>query len=66
MRPLKPLKLSRPLIIWNIILAIFSIVGTLRSGEEFLNVLQTKNPIYNSICISYDPAGKTNNMCFEI
>lgn len=60
MKPLKAFKLSTPLIMWNVVLALFSLAGTIRVGEEFLYVLLTrKRSLHDSICIGYDP-GKLN------
>lgn len=57
MRSYKPFKLNGPLFVWNVALAIFSIAGTIRLGEECFNLLKTRYPIYNFVCISYDPTG---------
>lgn len=59
MRFFKPFNLNGPLFVWNVMFALFSIVGTIRTGEEFLNVMKTQHPIYNSICVTYDPNGVT-------
>lgn len=61
MRPLKPFSLKKPLVLWNITLALFSLMGTIRLAEEFLSVLTTRqHPLHDSICISYDPAGMSS------
>jgi elongation of very long chain fatty acids protein 6 len=58
MRPQKPFSLNRPLVLWNVVLAVFSLIGTIRVGEESLNVLLTrKHGVHDVLCISFDPAG---------
>ncbi|KAF8371076.1 elo-9 [Pristionchus pacificus] len=50
----KAFELKLPLIIWNSALAVFSLVGTIRMGEEFLHVITTR-PLVDSISYAYDP-----------
>ncbi|GMS85162.1 hypothetical protein PENTCL1PPCAC_7337, partial [Pristionchus entomophagus] len=51
----KPFNLKLPLIIWSAALAIFSLAGTIRMGEEFLYVLRTRS-FLDSISYSVDPS----------
>jgi elongation of very long chain fatty acids protein 6 len=41
--------LKRPLFLWNAALAVFSIMGTIRTGTELFHVLST-NGFHGSIC----------------
>ncbi|GMR44685.1 hypothetical protein PMAYCL1PPCAC_14880, partial [Pristionchus mayeri] len=50
----KAFDLKKPLILWNASLALFSLVGTLRMGEEFVHVLRTR-PLLDSISYTVDP-----------
>lgn len=45
----KPFRLKLPLILWNLMLASFSIVGTLRTWPEMIHVL-TNYGFYHSVC----------------
>ncbi|KAI6186702.1 Elongation of very long chain fatty acids protein [Aphelenchoides besseyi] len=53
MRSRKPFELRRPLILWNGVLAIFSILGAIRTSEEFFYTLLNRG-FYTSICYSMD------------
>lgn len=46
----EPLKLRKPLIVWNTALAIFSLFGFYRIAPEMLNVLSQPNGFYHSVC----------------
>lgn len=46
----KPFSLRRPLIFWNGFLAVFSILGAIRTAPELLHIFETKDPWYTSIC----------------
>ncbi|GMR45287.1 hypothetical protein PMAYCL1PPCAC_15482, partial [Pristionchus mayeri] len=50
----KAFELKTPMIIWNAALALFSLAGTLRMGEEFVHVLRTR-PLIASISYTVDP-----------
>ncbi|GMR44684.1 hypothetical protein PMAYCL1PPCAC_14879, partial [Pristionchus mayeri] len=50
----KAFDLKTPLILWNAALALFSLVGTLRMGEEFVHVIRTR-PLVDSISYTVDP-----------
>lgn len=52
MRNRKPFNLKTPLILWNIALAIFSIIGTWRFGVESLYVLVNKSFIVSILIIN--------------
>ena len=47
----EPLSLRKPLFLWNAILALFSIYGTIRCLPEFIDIL-SKQGIYGSFCNS--------------
>ena len=51
MKNRKPFSLRTPLFLWNALLAIFSIVGTIRCWPEFIDIL-SKQGIYGSFCNS--------------
>lgn len=53
MKHVKAFSLRRPLLFWNLFLAGFSIVGTIRTVPELLYIFQTKSPWYTSICTRY-------------
>ena len=44
------LELRRPLLIWNLGLALFSLVGTIRLLPELLHILGGENGYHNSVC----------------
>ncbi|GMR46967.1 hypothetical protein PMAYCL1PPCAC_17162, partial [Pristionchus mayeri] len=48
------LNLKWPLVIWNSALAVFSMIGTIRMGEEIIHVVSTY-PIIDSISYGLDP-----------
>lgn len=52
MKDRKPLHLKPLLIIWNGCLAVFSILGMIRTWEEWLTILG-RDGFYTSICYTY-------------
>jgi len=50
MKDRRPFNLRGPLFLWNLGLAIFSIIGTARSIPEFYQIFTKENPIYNLVC----------------
>uniref|UniRef100_A0A0K0FJQ8 Elongation of very long chain fatty acids protein n=1 Tax=Strongyloides venezuelensis TaxID=75913 RepID=A0A0K0FJQ8_STRVS len=54
MKEKRAFELKKSLFIWNISLAIFSVVGMIRSGEEFFYVTVNK-PFVHTICYSMNP-----------
>ncbi|KAK5965611.1 Elongation of very long chain fatty acids protein, partial [Trichostrongylus colubriformis] len=52
----KPLSMKSVLLVWNGMLAVFSMMGTWRFGLEFYNMLTTR-PFTDSVCFSVDPTG---------
>jgi len=51
MKNVEAFSLRRPLILWNLFLAIFSILGTVRSAPELIYTFQTQqSPWYTSTC----------------
>ncbi|CEF70822.1 Elongation of very long chain fatty acids protein [Strongyloides ratti] len=54
MKEKRAFELKKSLFLWNTSLAIFSIIGMIRSGEEFLYVFFNK-PFTHSICYSMNP-----------
>lgn len=53
MRNRKPVDLKKPLLLWNSLLAIFSIAACVRILPEFFQILNGKNGFYNSVCASW-------------
>ncbi|CAD5210706.1 unnamed protein product [Bursaphelenchus okinawaensis] len=54
MKNKKPLNLRSYLIAWNVFLALFSIMGTYRMGEEFVFVMKTRS-FEDSVCLAMNP-----------
>jgi hypothetical protein len=50
MKRKQPYKLNRLMIIWNVILAVFSLLGFLRSMPEVLHLLDRPNGFYRIVC----------------
>ncbi|XP_035714541.1 putative fatty acid elongation protein 3 isoform X2 [Folsomia candida] len=50
MRTRKPLKLQKPLVLWNLVLAVFSLVGTFRIVPEMLKIVQSPGGFHVSVC----------------
>ncbi|GMT15040.1 hypothetical protein PFISCL1PPCAC_6337, partial [Pristionchus fissidentatus] len=46
--------LKQPLILWNAALSVFSLMGTIRMGEEFFYVIRSR-PLLDSISYAVDP-----------
>ncbi|GMS92646.1 hypothetical protein PENTCL1PPCAC_14821, partial [Pristionchus entomophagus] len=63
----QPFVLMRPLILWNAALAIFSMIGFARLGEEFIFVLRTRS-LLDSISYSFDPHQPATfwGLCFAV
>uniref|UniRef100_A0A0R3RJ08 Elongation of very long chain fatty acids protein n=1 Tax=Elaeophora elaphi TaxID=1147741 RepID=A0A0R3RJ08_9BILA len=53
-RTRKAWNLRLPLCLWNVTLSVFSLIATIRFGEEFYNVLTTR-PFVHSVCYSISP-----------
>ncbi|KAM3719836.1 putative fatty acid elongation protein [Dirofilaria immitis] len=53
-RTRKAWNLRLPLCLWNATLSIFSLIATIRFGEEFYNTLTTR-PFLHSVCYSISP-----------
>uniref|UniRef100_A0A1I8EJ93 Elongation of very long chain fatty acids protein n=2 Tax=Wuchereria bancrofti TaxID=6293 RepID=A0A1I8EJ93_WUCBA len=53
-RTRKAWNLRLPLCIWNAILSVFSLIATIRFGEEFYSTLTTR-PFVHSVCYSISP-----------
>ncbi|KAI6242629.1 GNS1 SUR4 membrane protein domain containing protein [Aphelenchoides fujianensis] len=52
MRNRKPFKLNGPLMVWNATLSLFSLCGTIRTGEELWNVME-KRGLHDTLCYTY-------------
>ncbi|GMR45985.1 hypothetical protein PMAYCL1PPCAC_16180, partial [Pristionchus mayeri] len=63
----KAFELRVPMILWNAALALFSLAGTIRMGEEFIHVLRTR-PLLDSISYTVDPGqlGAFWALCFAL
>lgn len=54
MRNRKPLQLKRSLLVWNIIIGLFSILGFIRTFPELYGIVTSRpNGFYRSVCVRY-------------
>lgn len=53
MKNRKPMNLKKPIIIWNTLLAIFSIVACSKLLPEFYDILIGVNGVHKSVCASW-------------
>ncbi|CAD5232117.1 unnamed protein product [Bursaphelenchus xylophilus] len=58
MKNREPMKLTKTLVAWNIFLGLFSIVGFVRTFEEWFYVIRNDG-IYGTICTTFNPEGPT-------
>ncbi len=53
MKARKPMDLKKPIIIWNTLLAIFSITACCKILPEFYQILIGTNGVHKSVCASW-------------
>lgn len=53
MKNRKPMDLKKPIILWNTLLAIFSIAACIQILPEFYQILQGENGFHKSVCASW-------------
>jgi len=63
----RPFVLKKSLIVWNLLLAIFSVLGTWRFGQEFLFAVRNRS-FQDTICLSLSPEGPAGfwGFCFAL